>query len=273
MKNLKGLPMDCAETILSHTSARDVCRAAAACSELRLTGDSDVVWESFLPHDYQDIISRAYPTLLRKFGSKKELFLFLCNNPLLIDGGTKMFVLDINSGHKSYVLSARELSIAWSSDPLYWSWKNEPQSRFDDVAELRTTSWLEIHGKFNTKFLSPNTTYGAYLIFNISQRAYGLDKKPMQTLVQVDNGPISSNTVYFSQDNYGNKQCMKWTLNYNNCTKSARNDGWMEIELGLFYNGECGDVNDEVKMSLMEIEGCHLKAGLVIEGIEIRPLN
>ncbi|KAH9614656.1 hypothetical protein KSS87_011255 [Heliosperma pusillum] len=272
MNNFKGLPMDCVQTILSRSSARDVCRAAAACSELRLSAASDVVWESFLPHDYQDIISRAYPTLLgNKFGSKKELFLFLCNNPLLIDGGTKIFVLDINCGHKSYVLSARELSIAWSSDPL-----------FDEVAELRTTSWLEIHGKFNTKLLSPNTTYGAYLIFNISQRAYGLDKKPMQTLVQVVNGPISSNSVYFNQD-YGNKQCMKWVLNYNNCTKmvsshsngdaNVRNDGWMEIELGKFYSGVCCDESEEVNMSLMEIQGCHLKAGLVIEGVEIRPLN
>lgn len=47
-----------------------------------------------------------------------------------------------------------------------------------------------------------------------------------------------------------------------------REDGWMEMELGEFFNGE-GD--EEVKMSLMEIKGHQLKGGVIVEGIEIRP--
>ena len=49
---------------------------------------------------------------------------------------------------------------------------------------------------------------------------------------------------------------------------NKREDGWMEIELGEFFNGE-GD--EEVKMSLKEIKGHQLKGGLIIEGIEVRP--
>ena len=48
------------------------------------------------------------------------------------------------------------------------------------MAELRTTCWLEIHGKIKTKILSPNTKYGAYLIMKISNRAYGLDSIPSE---------------------------------------------------------------------------------------------
>ena len=48
-----------------------------------------------------------------------------------------------------------------------------------------------------------------------------------------------------------------------------RGDGWMEIELGDFFNGNQGD--EEVKMSLREVKGQHLKGGLIIEGIEVRP--
>ncbi|THU52025.1 hypothetical protein C4D60_Mb06t37250 [Musa balbisiana] len=49
----------------------------------------------------------------------------------------------------------------------------------------------------------------------------------------------------------------------------ARDDGWMEAELGEFYNEEGED--GEVEMSLMEVKGGHWKKGLIIQGIEIRP--
>ncbi|OMO98637.1 Phloem protein 2-like protein [Corchorus capsularis] len=49
---------------------------------------------------------------------------------------------------------------------------------------------------------------------------------------------------------------------------SEREDGWMEVELGEIFSGEN---DEEVKMGLMEVKGCHLKGGLVIEGTEVRP--
>ena len=51
-------------------------------------------------------------------------------------------------------------------------------------------------------------------------------------------------------------------------TLNEREDGWLEIELIEFFSGE---VNEEVKMTLMEVKGYQLKGGLVIEGIEVRP--
>ncbi|XP_020599127.1 putative F-box protein PP2-B12 [Phalaenopsis equestris] len=48
-----------------------------------------------------------------------------------------------------------------------------------------------------------------------------------------------------------------------------RQDGWMEILLGEFYN-EDGD-DGEVVMSFLEIKGGHWKSGLIVQGIEIRP--
>ena len=44
----------------------------------------------------------------------------------------------------------------------------------------------------------------------------------------------------------------------------------MEIELGEFFSGEA---NEEVKMSLMEVKGYQLKGGIIIEGIEVRPIH
>lgn len=48
-----------------------------------------------------------------------------------------------------------------------------------------------------------------------------------------------------------------------------RQDGWLEVELGEFYN-EKGQ-EGELDMSVMEVKGGNWKAGLIIQGIEIRP--
>ena len=47
-----------------------------------------------------------------------------------------------------------------------------------------------------------------------------------------------------------------------------RSDGWMEVELGEFYNGEGYD--GEVSISLMETKGGKWKSGLIVWSIEIR---
>ncbi|KAL2941090.1 F-box protein PP2-B15 [Bienertia sinuspersici] len=290
---LNELPEDCVSTILSLSSPLDVCRAAAASSELRLSAQSDCVWESFLPVDYHEIVSRADNESLLKFCTKKELLFLLCNS-LLIDGGNKVVKLNKISGLKSYILSARNLSMHGLMTQFIGPGKTsliQENVKFIESVELRTTSWLEIHGYIKMKMLSPNTTYGAYLIFKVSERAYGLDIMPMEVSVQVGNDLVCHNTVYLRRDGEKNHQ-IQWLLYYNRTETlttlvnqgiegsiltfpGARDDGWMEIELGQFFHGELYSDDDHkvVKMSLMEIKGHHLKGGLVVEGIEIRPLH
>ncbi|GMY21817.1 F-box protein PP2-B15-like [Fagus crenata] len=189
-----------------------------------------------------------------------------------------MFSIAISSSKKCYMLSARELSIQWASHPLYWSWKPLPQSRFVEVAELRTISWLEIQGLLNTRLLSPRTSYGAYLIVKFADRAYGLDFVPSEVSLEVGNYK-SHRTMYLSRPK-SEKQSLE-NIHYVNRIKTLRSkvfeerhglgerkDGWIEIELGYFYNDQ-GD--EEVKMCLKEVKGEHLKGGLIVEGIEIRP--
>ncbi|RVW97907.1 F-box protein PP2-B15 [Vitis vinifera] len=178
------LPEGCVSTILSLTSPPDAFKSSLVSSIFRAAAESDVVWERFLPADYHDILSRLAEPLV--VSSKKELFLRLCD-PSLIDGGKKRFRLDKWSGKNSYMMSARELSISWSHDPTHWSWTSIPESRFSEVAELKTVCRLEIHGKIRTQMLSPNTKYGAYLIIKISNRAFGLDLMPSEISVEVSN--------------------------------------------------------------------------------------
>lgn len=47
-----------------------------------------------------------------------------------------------------------------------------------------------------------------------------------------------------------------------------RKDGWMEAELGEFFNEESCD---EIELYIHETESLHEKSGLIIQGVEFRP--
>ncbi|KAK9136807.1 hypothetical protein Sjap_007401 [Stephania japonica] len=285
--NINSLPEDLIEHALSLTAPLDACKFAATSPIFRSAAESDTVWERFLPSDYHDLLQRSVSPVL--FSSKKELYFQISHSPILIDGGRKMFSLERSSGKKRFCISARELSITWADNPMYWTWKPMSQSRFLEVVELRMISWLEIHGKINTQLLSPNTTYGAYLIMNISDRAYGLDTEPSEVSVEFSGSDSvkSKGIAYIRRGGAKTSELWKqmWCWHRTETMESMRRvnggnfgeerevrergDGWMEIELGEFYVD--GVERRDVKMSLVESKGVHLKGGLVIEGIEIRP--
>ncbi|KAL1294058.1 hypothetical protein HN51_054749 [Arachis hypogaea] len=266
LTNFDSLPEECVSTILSFTSPPDACRFSMVSTSLRSASDSDMLWLTFLPSDYRSIVSRSMTPLAVDLSSRKNLFYALCR-PLLLDGGNTSFKLDKFSGKKSYILSARELSIEWGTDPMYWSWRPMAESRFKEVAELRTVSWLEIEGKINTKNLTQNTLYGAYLIMRVSHRGYGLDSVPCEVTIIVANRVIKSGKAYLWHKD--EKKGIKENSLDGVPVPSRREDdnGWMEIEIGEFFSCER---DEEVKMSVMDI-GYHLKGGLIIEGIEVRP--
>ncbi|KAL5565970.1 hypothetical protein UlMin_029134 [Ulmus minor] len=255
---MEMLPEDCVCTILSFTSPLETSKSTLVSTTFRSASESDVVWDRFLPPDYQDLLLRLVKPL--KFSTKKELFFLLCNW-VLIDGGRKSFKIDKSSGKKSYLLSARELFIAWSDEPMYWIWKHISQSRLGEVAELRTGSWIEIYGKIKTPMLSKNTIYVAYLKMRISNRAYGLNTTPFEVSVEVGK-QVSHRTVCLCGHDKEKQQTVRMKI------LREIEDGWMEVELGEFFNGEN---DEEVKMSFTETKDYHLKAGLVIKGIELRP--
>lgn len=295
------LPEDCVSEILSLTTPSDVGKLSLVSSGFRRAAESDVVWGRFLPKNYGEIVA-ASEMWGEECGlrSKREIFFRMCS-PILMDGGKKSLELERFRGKISYTLSARELDITWSSDPLCWTWKSHPKSRFPEVAELRTVSWLEIHGKIRTQVLSPNTKYGAYLLVKISERAYGLDLMPAQVCVQLGNNTnTNTNNVVCTKSSvwlhhkdhhkklqnleclfYGNRRerARKLMLEHNNNEEEDEEirvlrprveDDWLEIELGVFFNGEN---DEELHMSFMETKGFQLKSGLIVHALQIRPIS
>ncbi|XP_031267306.1 putative F-box protein PP2-B12 [Pistacia vera] len=255
------LPEECISKTISFTCARDACRFSAVSPVFKSAADSDAVWEKFMPSDHREIIScSASPSLLTTNLSKKDLYLHLCHNPIIINDGTMSFSIEKESGKKCFMVGARGLSIIWGDTSSYWNWPSLPESRFSEVAELNYVWWFDVKGKIDTKILSPKTTYAAYLVFKLAESTYGFRTRPVKLgvyLEGIDNGERCN--VYL--DPPRNTP----TLSQN------RGDGWMEIEMGEFFN-ENGDEGTLI-CSLFDFDGMSTKRGIIIEGIELRPKN
>ncbi|XP_065854207.1 F-box protein At2g02240-like isoform X2 [Euphorbia lathyris] len=313
--DLCGLPEDCTATIFSFTSPKDVGRFSTVSSGIRSASESDAVWRRFLPSDYQALISQSSdPSLLSSSPSAKDLYLYLADNPILIDDGKKSFGLDKWSGKKIIMLSARDLMIVWGDTPKYWIWTNaEHKSRFAEVAELIVVWWLEIRGKIKATMLSPETHYTAYLVYRTRETSYGFHY-PVEVTVGIsgaEEGDSSKRSLYldtgrerrqrnqlfvrrvglFGQrhrhrhrhrhamesdsdndddDDRNNVNDNDIGVNHNNRNRpQERQDGWLEIELGDYFNRQ--DEVGDLEISIMEVTGGDWKGGLIIQGIDIRP--
>ncbi|CAI0545760.1 unnamed protein product [Linum tenue] len=254
---VKCLPAECLAHIISFTSPSDACRSSVVSCSFQSIADSDDVWKSFLPSDHEDILSgsESWPEL-----SAKELYLHLCHNPVILTNQTMSFALERQSGKKCYMVGSRGLEIVWGDTPAYWIWTYLPESRFGEVAELQYVWWFDIKGRIETRMLSPATNYAAYFVFQFSRERRGFSDKAIDLRVQLEKSgeeEAESKCVIIDPPDGVPKPYQE------------RGDGWLEIEIGEFFN-DIG-VDDTLLCNLMETDGSFFKAGLIVEGIEFRP--
>jgi len=84
------LPEDCISKVISHTSPRDACVVASVSKSVKSAAQSDLVWEMFLPSEYSSLVLQSANHL-----SKKEIFLSLADNSVLIENGKKVTKLNL----------------------------------------------------------------------------------------------------------------------------------------------------------------------------------
>ncbi|KAF5812818.1 putative phloem protein [Helianthus annuus] len=253
---ISALDAGCLSCILSFTTPRDACRAATISKGFNSVADSDSVWEWFLPPDYREVIARAVSPVA--FESKKKLYHQLSDTHILLDGGRLSFNLDKESGKKCYMMRARDLHIAWENDDRYWIWGHLPESRFEEVAMLKTVCWLDIRGVLATSTLSPKTIYSAYLVYRITRFSEEL-YVPGEAKIMFGGVVTVTRGVYLQQPH---------THAQAQVIPSTRKDGWIEVKLGEFNNND-GD-EGEVRVAFTKHE-TFWKTGLILEGIEFRP--
>lgn len=124
--------------------------------------------------------------------------------------------------------------------------------------------WLEITGKINITLLSDDTLYAAYLVFKWNDTPYGFRQPVEASLVLADTeitDAVQPSLVSLMQ-NPGSEE--------GQCAEMRR-DGWYEVELGHFFKRR-GDMG-EIEMSVKETKRPFEKKGLILYGIEIRPIR
>uniref|UniRef100_A0A453QI39 Uncharacterized protein n=1 Tax=Aegilops tauschii subsp. strangulata TaxID=200361 RepID=A0A453QI39_AEGTS len=170
--------------------------------------------------------------------------------------------LDRESGAKCYMVSARELSIAWRDTPEHWTWIPLDDSRFSESAELIWVCWLEIRGKIHSKMLSQGSTYTVYIVYKLADDSDGLNF-PVNASLSVRGSVMACQVCLQRNPHMIHPEDV--------VLPHERVDGWMELELGEFVceAGEDGDVS----FGLSETECLNCKSGLILQGIEIRCKN
>ncbi|XP_039157032.1 F-box protein PP2-B11-like isoform X2 [Eucalyptus grandis] len=286
MVELGDLPPDCIALILSQVLATpvDAGRCATFSVAFRAASDSDAVWRNFLPHDLDLIVSTSSPPPFGPSTRKKDVFLRLCTDPILIDSDRKSFALEKWSGKKCYIIGARDLSIVWDDTSSFWRWSSLHGSRFPEVAELVSARWLEVHAKMEMRLLSADTYYAAYFIFKFVHGNYGFENQAVEVSIFCGSAGQQRN-IYFDPDGrlrqryqtphkksrhvFRNASVARVIRAREKKAPQDRGDGWQEINLGEFFveNPPTG----EVQISLMEVKRAKWKSGLVIQGIELRP--
>ncbi|TVU13806.1 hypothetical protein EJB05_37234, partial [Eragrostis curvula] len=267
------LPEACLTHVISLLTPTDACCSSAVSSTFQAAASSDTVWECFLPPGYRSMLARAdHPVDFTS--TKKELFLSLAHDHILLDQGTKSFWLERTSGAKCYMLSSRSLTITWVENPVYWRPIYLPDSRFEEATELLAVCWVDVFGSIECKELSPNTKYAAYLVFDLAEETCGLGYCPTQeAFIYLGEQIVSAKRVVSfypptaTQEGGDEGGAAEETVPVS--YPSDRDDGWMEVELGEFYNHH-GDIGEMVSIRLIEHVQLHWKKGLVLEGMEIR---
>jgi hypothetical protein len=158
-----------------------------------------------------------------------------------------------------------------------------------EAAQLLHVAWLEVRGKIDSRMLSPNSTYGAYLVFRLDPKTHGLGFPFQEGLISVGASVSTRRACLHGYDEDGaggvvpRKYVVDSTRTYWPRPSSShtvlveddvtlpqrRADGWMELELADgFYNHE--DDDGEVRVALNETKRLYSKGGLIVRSIEFR---
>ncbi|PWA63783.1 protein kinase-like domain-containing protein [Artemisia annua] len=221
--------------------------------------ESDIHLEEKLGNDYLGVINRSQNNPV--YASKEELNALLSEG-ILIDEGEKLFSVSKVSMKKCYMLSAK--SVIFSSPNVKCSIRVPPsQSRFAEAVEILSHYEFRINCSIETKLLSPDTNYGCFLVFQISEKCRGL-KGPVKGRNLLPHKNKETNIISFRTPSHVNLQYIKWI-------PAEREDGWMEVIVWEIH-GENEQIGEYIPMDmkLTNFEGS--MSGLIVCGIEFRPI-
>ncbi|GLT87669.1 hypothetical protein SLE2022_057360 [Rubroshorea leprosula] len=105
------------------------------------------------------------------------------------------------------------------------------------------------------------TRYHAFLVFKLVAYAKGFENKPIDASFRLGGIQVSKQIAYVDVDGGRGAQ------NGEQYPKE-RGDGWVEVELGEFFNG--GGELEELEIHILSYDR-YAVGGLFVQGIDIRP--
>ncbi|KAG7599156.1 Phloem protein 2-like [Arabidopsis suecica] len=156
---------------------------------------------------------------------------------------------------QKHMIYARDLSIAWSDNEEYWSWLplryDISSQELTDAAVLEAVCWLDVNGKFDTRELTPATTYEVVYVVKLEDTAYGWKIPVNLKLTLPDSKKRPQERSVCLEEHIGKR--------------------WVDISAGEFVTSL--DNAGEISFSMYETNSGCWKGGLFVKGVEIRPKN
>lgn len=118
-----------------------------------------------------------------------------------------------------------------------------------EAAELKRVCWLEVHGRLDTRKLTPGVMYEVCFHVMLKDPAQGWEV-PVNVRLVLPGGKKQEH-----KENLINKMRLQW----------------IEIPVGQFVAPAHDNEGGEMEISLYEFEGGAWKQGLVIKGVSIKP--
>ncbi|TVU43354.1 hypothetical protein EJB05_09816, partial [Eragrostis curvula] len=153
---------------------------------------------------------------------------------------------------------------------------------FAEVAQLVDCTCLDIYGRLPAAALTPATAYAAYLVYGTAEGHRGLSYPDQETAVALGGRVLERHRVCLRPDDAETRKFRGAGLIAESSGAGGseeprrprmRGDGWWEMEMGrLNTTGAGGELEEEVVASF-EALGWYPKLGLIVEGIEFRPVQ
>lgn len=195
-----------------------------------------------VPHMYQAIIKLAGDP------SDDSLLEKIQTSGIFLNNKKQKYWVEEKTGCNCFMLFARGLLITWSENEQHWQWVplKENSGVEIELASLLNVCWLEVHGRFETSYLTPGVVYEVVFVV-IMELGYGW-ARPVNLRLKLPDGNVTQREE---------------------CLLEMPKGQWVELKAGEFM-AESSLVG-EMEFSLYEYEGGQWKRGLVIKGAIIRP--
>ncbi|XP_059667506.1 F-box protein PP2-A15-like [Cornus florida] len=264
---LGDIPESCVACVFLYLTPPEICNLARLNRAFRGAASSDVVWESKLPPNYQDMLDLLSPERFQNL-SKKDIFALL-SRPVPFDDGNKALWLDKVTGRVCMSISAKAMGITGIEDRRYWNWVHTEESRFDLVAYLQQVWWFEVDGVVKFPFpadiytLAFRTHLGRFSrrlgrrVCNF-EHTHGWDIKPVRFEFSTSDGQQASSEF-----------CLNET-EQDDAISNHKRGCWIEYKVGEFIVNESYPAT-EVRFSMKQIDCTHSKGGLCVDCVSIIP--